>query len=380
MASNNHKTTRVVRAPIRDKKAASLPQKKGDPSDASLAAKGMAPKNASKTSPGKVSEAKNIEQDRPVRGKTPTGVPGSKPGATSKTRPQGTSKPSISNAVNGLEDPFYSPIKPRYSTYDNKVIEFKNVTKIYHLFKNDRGRILSVFNQKKNKKGFHGGLVVQNLFFRSKKKGIYMGSIKATNNLSFEVTRGEAVAFLGANGAGKSTTAKMVTGVTHPTVGKVFVRGRVSALLELTAGFDPKLSGRENITMRGHIMGMDKKEIEDLHKRVVDFAELGPYIDQAVRTYSSGMKARLGFAFAISISPEILVIDETLSVGDKDFKEKCTKRIREIIKDENVTVLFISHSISLVKEFCSRGIVLLEGKKVFDGPINKAVHYYETHC
>ena len=239
------------------------------------------------------------------------------------------------------------------------VIKFDHVTKTYNLYKNDRGRFLGIFNYNR--------------------KGSFLGSVDASQDLSFEIKKGEAVAFLGRNGAGKSTTLKMVTGVTHPTSGEIRVEGRVSALLELTAGFDSQLTGRENISLRGQILGLNRSEIKELEPDIIDFAELGLYIDQPMRTYSSGMKARLGFAFAVAIDPEILVVDEALSVGDRAFQKKCIDRIREIMMDENVTVLFVTHTSSTAKEFCSRGIVLDKGTKVFDGTIDDATTYYEEN-
>ena len=201
---------------------------------------------------------------------------------------------------------------------------------------NDRGRFLGIFNYNR--------------------KGSFLGSVDASKDLSFEIKKGEAVAFLGRNGAGKSTTLKMVTGVTHPTSGDIEVKGRVSALLELTAGFDSQLTGRENINLRGQILGLKRSEIRDLEPRIIEFAELGLYIDQPMRTYSSGMKARLGFAFAVAIN-----------------------RIREIMMDESVTVLFVTHTSATAKEFCGRGIVLDQGTKVFDGSIDDATAYYEKN-
>ncbi len=245
------------------------------------------------------------------------------------------------------------------SVSDEVVIRFSNVTKTYNLYKNDRGRLLGVF--------------------KCHPKSSFLGSVDASKDLSFEIKRGEAVAFLGRNGAGKSTALKMVTGVVHPSSGEVEVKGRVSALLELTAGFDMQLTGRENIALRGQILGLTKSEIAEIEPAVVDFAELGVYIDQPMRTYSSGMKARLGFAFAVAIDPEILVVDEALSVGDKSFQKKCIARIREIMLDENVTVLFVTHASATAKEFCSRGIVLDKGTKVFDGGIDEATEYYEKN-
>lgn len=238
-------------------------------------------------------------------------------------------------------------------------IEFDHVTKTYKLFENDRQRFLSVF------------------WAPEKRKGIT--KVNASNDLSFQIRKGEAVAFLGHNGAGKSTALKMITGVTFPTSGTVTVNGSVSALLELTAGFDMALTGRENIHLRGHALGLDADQIAELEPKVVDFAELGVYIDQPVRTYSSGMKSRLGFAFAVSSDPEILVVDEALSVGDKRFQQKCFARVREIMEDENVTVLFVTHSSGAAQEFCTRGIVLDAGTMKFDGSIQDAIAYYEGH-
>lgn len=244
------------------------------------------------------------------------------------------------------------------SVSDEIAIEFDHVTKIYRLYKNDRQRLRDIF--KRNKK-------------------VLLGETYANNDLSFVIKKGEAVAFLGHNGAGKSTALKMITGVVHPTKGTVTVNGRVSALLELTAGFDMQLTGRENIHLRGQILGLSDEQIKALEPGVIDFADLGLYIDQPMRTYSSGMRARLGFGFAVAIEPEILVVDEALSVGDRAFKKKCIKRIREIMMDENVTVLFVTHSSSTAQEFCSRGIVLDQGKMVYDSTIEDAMEYYEAN-
>ena len=245
------------------------------------------------------------------------------------------------------------------SVSDEVMIRFDNVTKTFYLYKNDISRFIGMFG--------------------IRPKGMCLGTIDANKNLSFEIKRGEAVAFLGLNGAGKSTALKMITGVMYPTSGTVEVNGRVSALLELRAGFDGKLTGRENIRLRGQILGMTNEEIDELLPQVEEFAELGMYFDQPIKSYSSGMKARLGFSFAILVNPEILIVDEALSVGDKRFKRKCLERIRDIMMDESVTVLFVTHSSSTAKAFCSRGIVLDKGRKVFEGTITEASDYYEEH-
>lgn len=275
-----------------------------------------------------------------------------KQSAAAETKPQGAAG---DKSVSGKDDPKKSNIKTAIS--DEVIIEFDHVTKTYHLYKNDRARFLDIF-----------GLCPDSMS---------LGSVNANNDLSFKVRRGEAVAFLGSNGAGKSTCLKMITGVTYPTSGQIHVNGRVSALLELKAGFDKNLTGRENIHLRGQVMGLSEEEIKKIEPEVVKFAALGVYIDQPYRTYSSGMKSRLGFAFAVSVDPEILIIDEALSVGDRKFKRKCIKRIRKIMTDENVTVLFVTHSTGAAREFCSRGIVLDHGSKVFDGDIDEAIALYD---
>ena len=235
------------------------------------------------------------------------------------------------------------------------VIEFKNVTKMYKLFKNDKKRLLYTFCKK-----------------------IKYTEKKAVNNVSFEIKRGESVALFGRNGAGKSTILKMITGVCFPTNGEIKVNGRVSALLELTSGFDPEFTGRENIYLKGQLLGLKDNEIKELEKEIIDFAEIEEYIDQPVRTYSSGMKARLGFSINVNIKPEILIVDEALSVGDEEFKRKCVKKVNDIINNENVTLLFVTHATGVAKEFCSRGILMEDGKLTFDGDIEEAIIKYNN--
>lgn len=256
------------------------------------------------------------------------------------------------------EEALLESLGARSAVSDEAVIKFEHVTKTYRLYKNDRSRFLGLFS-------------------RSKKE--LVAEVNANDDLSFEIKKGEAVALIGRNGAGKSTALKMVTGVCHPTSGTVTVKGRVSALLELNAGFDGQLTGRENLTLRSQILGMSKDEFRNLEDKIIDFAELGVYIDQPMKSYSSGMKARLGFAFAASIDPDILVVDEALSVGDRQFKAKCIARMREIMSKEDVTVLFVTHESKAAQEFCTRGIVLDKGAKMFDGPIDEATRYYETN-
>ena len=233
------------------------------------------------------------------------------------------------------------------------VIKFDNVTKRYKLYKNDKSRLLSLFC-----------------------KNIKCKENKAVNDVSFTIKKGECVALFGKNGAGKSTILKMITCVTYPTEGTVEVNGRVSALLELTSGFDSEFTGRENIYLKGQILGISNKEIQELEPAIIEFAELDDYIDQPVRTYSSGMKERLGFAINANIKPEILIIDEALSVGDEAFRRKCVKKINEITKNKNVTLLFVTHATNTAKDFCSRGIVMKKGKLMYDGKIDDAIVEY----
>ncbi len=236
---------------------------------------------------------------------------------------------------------------------EKTVIELKNVTKTYKLYKNDKQRLMGIFF-----------------------KNVKYGTKKAVDNVSFKINKGEAVALFGKNGAGKSTILKMVTEVCFPTSGKIKIDGRVSALLELTSGFDQEFTGRENIYLKGHILGLKDKEIKKLEPRIVEFAEIGEYMDQPVRTYSSGMKARLGFAINVNIEPDILIVDEALSVGDEEFRNKCVRKVNEIINQEDVTLLFVTHSTQVAKAFCKRGIVMNKGMKVFDGDIDEAIAKY----
>ena len=234
------------------------------------------------------------------------------------------------------------------------VVSFDHVRKLYKLYKSDKTRLLSVFSKK-----------------------IKYIAKWAVDDVTFGINQGESVAMFGTNGAGKSTVLKMVTGVTFPTEGDVFVDGRVSALLELTAGFDPELTGKENLFLKCQLMGMKDDEIRASEQSIIDFAEIGEYIDQPTRTYSSGMLARLGFAINVNTDPEIFIVDEALSVGDSRFQEKCINKVKEIIDRDNVTLLFVTHATGTAVKFCERGIVMKLGKVVFDGPVEEAAELYE---
>ncbi len=194
----------------------------------------------------------------------------------------------------------------------------------------------------------------------------------AVNDLSFEVFRGEAVALMGKNGSGKSTTLKLLSGVLRPTEGWVRVRGRIAGLLEVGAGFHPDLTGRENIYLNASILGMTKKETDERLDEIVEFSELSGFIDTEVKRYSSGMYARLGFSVAIHTELDVLLVDEVLSVGDAEFQLKCNKKLTDL-KAQGKTMFIVSHSTGQLKKLCGRGIVLERGRKVHDGSIDEAI-------
>jgi teichoic acid transport system ATP-binding protein len=233
-------------------------------------------------------------------------------------------------------------------------VRFRHVSKTYRLYKSERQRLMSAFLP-----------------------GVRHQAVTANNDLTFTILRGESVAFLGNNGAGKSTAMKIISGVTTPSAGTVEVHGRVSALLDLSAGFDSQLTGRQNLKLRARLWGLSESEIQALMPEIADFAEVGKFLDQPMRTYSSGMKARLGFAFASFLKPDILILDEVLSVGDRVFREKSLARMQQIMGREGVTLLFVTHSLSSAAKFCQRALVLEHGKLAFDGPIGKAISYYK---
>jgi lipopolysaccharide transport system ATP-binding protein len=199
----------------------------------------------------------------------------------------------------------------------------------------------------------------------------------ALRGVSFEVRPGESVGLVGHNGSGKSTLLKIAAGVLRPSEGRVRVDGRVSPLIELAAGFDPDLTGRDNVFLNGALMGYRRKEMAAKFDRIVDFAELGEFIDVPVKNYSSGMYARLGFAIAADVNPEILIIDEVLAVGDERFQAKCMDRIREI-RAGGCTIFFVSHSMAAVADLCGRVLVMHHGRLEYDGPPSEAIHRYRA--
>lgn len=196
-------------------------------------------------------------------------------------------------------------------------------------------------------------------------------------DVNFSVKPGESVGIIGINGAGKSTLLKMITGTIQPTSGQVQVSGRVAALLELGMGFHPDFTGRQNAVMSGQLLGFSVEQINQVMPQIEAFAEIGDYIDQPVRVYSSGMQVRLAFAVAVAHRPDILIVDEALAVGDVYFQQKCYQRIKEFI-DQGTTLLFVTHGMSTVLEVCTRTIYLRDGRLVFDGVPKQAVDLYQA--
>ncbi|GAA2456198.1 ABC transporter ATP-binding protein [Agromyces soli] len=197
-------------------------------------------------------------------------------------------------------------------------------------------------------------------------------SFDALQHIDLTVGESEAVALLGYNGSGKSTLLKLVSGVLRPDRGRVLTRGRVAGLIEVGAGFHPDLSGRENVYLNAAILGMSKTEIDARFDEIVEFSEIGEFIDTEVKHYSSGMFVRLAFSVAIHTELDILLVDEVLAVGDAPFREKCKAKIRELVA-AGKTLFIVSHDLSMVAELCSRGLVLRRGELVYDGAIDDAI-------
>lgn len=198
----------------------------------------------------------------------------------------------------------------------------------------------------------------------------------ALKDINFEVKKGEHLAILGLNGAGKSTLLKTIVGVYKPTEGSIEKCGVVAPLLELGAGFDGNYSGKENIYLYGAILGYDRSYIDSKYQEIVDFSELGHFIDVPVKNYSSGMKARLGFSIATAVEPDVLILDEVLSVGDAGFKKKSLAKVQSMF-DSGVTVLFVSHSIEQVRAICDKAILLEKGSIIAQGNVEDVIPVYE---
>ena len=199
------------------------------------------------------------------------------------------------------------------------------------------------------------------------------------NNINLSIKKGESVALIGVNGSGKSTLLKLMTKIIYPTEGTIITNGKLTSLLELGAGFHPDFTGRENIYFNASIFGLTAAEIDNRVQEIIDFSELGEFIESPVRTYSSGMYMRLAFAVAINVDAEILLIDEILAVGDKHFQDKCYKKLEEL-KNSDKTIVIVSHNLESIQNLCNRGIWIHEGKVKLDGKTKDVVNEYLKVC
>lgn len=229
----------------------------------------------------------------------------------------------------------------------NLSIQVEGLSKCYRIYERPKDRLLQMLT-------------------RGKKQ--YFSEFWALQDVSFSVGRGETVGIIGRNGSGKSTLLQMICGTVSPTAGTVHTKGRVAALLELGAGFNPEFTGRENVLLNAAIIGFSREEMEARMQQVLDFSELGDFLDQPVKTYSSGMYARLAFSTAIHVDPEILIVDEALSVGDARFVAKCMRRIKDI-KEQGCTILFVSHDVGSVRTLCERVVWLDKGHLIEQGDV-----------
>lgn len=239
----------------------------------------------------------------------------------------------------------------------NVAISINDLSKNYRIYSNPLNRIRQKFT-------FNGTE--------------YYKNFAALNGISFEVKKGESVGILGRNGSGKSTLLQIVCGIRKPTSGAVEVNGRISALLELGAGFHPEFTGRENVYMQGAIMGISRDEMDHRFEEIAKFADIGEFIEQPVKVYSSGMFVRLAFAVAVSVDANLLIVDEALGVGDMEFQERSISRMKEM-RERGTTILFVSHSLPMLRNFCERVIWLQNGRIVMDGKSSEVCIAYQKH-
>jgi len=232
------------------------------------------------------------------------------------------------------------------------VLDVQNVTKVYKMYKDNLSRLKELFLKRK----YHKEFIVN-------------------KNISFQLFQGETLGIIGMNGAGKSTILKIIAGVIEPTYGRVIKHGRVTALLELGTGFNDEMSGYENIFLNATLLGMSEKEIQNKLKQIIDFSELGEYINEPIKTYSSGMRMRLAFSIAIFSEPNIFIIDEALSVGDAHFSAKCIRALKEKKKD-NMAIIYVSHDLNSLKVLCDRMLFLDKGEIIKEGNPEDVINSY----
>ncbi|NPA59265.1 MAG: ABC transporter ATP-binding protein [Epsilonproteobacteria bacterium] len=234
----------------------------------------------------------------------------------------------------------------------NKILEIKGITKVYKIYRNNYDRLKEIFFKK-----------------------VYHKEFIANDNITFDLYDTETLGIIGVNGAGKSTLLKIISGVIDPTAGEVIKHGRVTALLELGTGFNFDMSGYDNIFLNGTLIGMTKQEIEEKIDKIIEFSELGDYIHEPVKSYSSGMSMRLAFSIALFSEPQILIVDEALSVGDAHFQAKCTNALKER-KEKNMSIIYVSHDLNSLKILCDRLILLDKGKIYQEGDPEDVINTY----
>lgn len=249
------------------------------------------------------------------------------------------------------------------SSNDNVAIRVSNLSKCYQIYSQPQDRLKQSIYPR-----------IQRLAGKAPKQ--YFQEFWALKDVSFEIKKGETVGIIGRNGSGKSTLLQMICGTLNPTSGSIQTNGRIAALLELGSGFNPEFTGRENVYMNASVLGLSNKEIDDRFDAIAAFAEIGDFIEQPVKTYSSGMLVRLAFAVAINVDPEILIVDEALSVGDELFQRKCFSRI-EAIRANGATILFVSHSGGQIVELCDRAMLMDAGEKLAVGLPKQIVGRYQ---
>ena len=241
----------------------------------------------------------------------------------------------------------------------NKVLKVKDVSILFNLSKENVDNLKEL------------------LIKKIKGQKIRFNEFWALKNINFELEKGDRLGILGLNGAGKSTLLKIIAGVYKPTTGSVTRNGHMAPMIELGAGFDPNYTGRENIYLYGSVLGFSREFLESKYEEILEFSELGDFIDVPIKNYSSGMKARLGFSIATVVEPEILILDEVLSVGDAKFRKKCEKKMKTMF-DHGVTVLFVSHSLEQVKRLCNKAILLEHGEIIAQGGITEVAEVYDA--
>ena len=248
----------------------------------------------------------------------------------------------------------------------DEIISVKNISKIYKL---------GLFNHKAFIDDLKNLINIKKKKYKKDEKKIF----HALNQISFSVNKGEKIALIGKNGSGKSTFLKILSRITIPSNGEISYEGKLLSILEQGIGFNKEMTARDNIYLNAAFLGFSKSQTNLVMDDIIEFAGIAKFVDTPIKRYSSGMLTRLGFAITIHVPSDILLVDEVLAVGDKEFREKCLSKLMSVSSDEqNKTIIFVSHEMELLKKICSRGIVLEQGNLIFDGEITEAIDFYEN--